>query len=547
MKVNLDNEPEIKVKTTFFSMHHGILHLRFKLCGSFKLDDISLKQRDVETPIRIAFQIKKTVKKNGTIYDCTLNTKQLYIPNAFWDISATIDGKDYLIGGQSSFLKLKLILFPIWTKINKEQILYPFVNGRRQFSIQCRNYQSKYDNYFFILKEYMALLCYFLLKPYWNRKNIWLICEKLCGMAQDNGYYFFKYCMENLSDEKRKNIYYIIDKKVPDYQAVKPYANNVLSFMSFKHLLYLNASRLLISSETIRHFYIWDSPNTINKGYYQFSKNLIFLQHGVMGFKQCHEHMNKTKGRSPITRFVVSSPFEHKIITDYFDYEADEVIITGLARWDALEDRSSLQQKEILLMPTWRDWLEYSDHNEFVKSDYYKNYESLLKNPEFLHLLETHNITLNFYIHPKFREHIHDFKITHSHIRLIPFGSEPLNNLIMKCNLLITDYSSVAWDVYFQDKPIIFYAFDFPLYNQFRGSYIDLEKDAFGDMVHNETELITALKQYIENNFQESEVAREKKIYYLPTRDHMNCSRIYQHITTTSFPSKFINRLKKIF
>ena len=50
--------------------------------------------------------------------------------------------------------------------------------------------------------------------------------------------------------------------------------------------------------------------------------------------------------------FVVSSGYEQKIIHDYFGYDNEEIIITGLARWDVLEDKSDPAHKEILLMPT---------------------------------------------------------------------------------------------------------------------------------------------------------------------------------------------------
>ena len=69
-------------------------------------------------------------------------------------------------------------------------MVYPFVNGARQFTIQYRKYDPKYDSYAFIAKEFLALFCYFILKPYWDHKKLWLICEKYCTMAQDNGLYF---------------------------------------------------------------------------------------------------------------------------------------------------------------------------------------------------------------------------------------------------------------------------------------------------------------------------------------------------------------------
>ena len=83
--------------------------------------------------------------------------------------------------------------------------------------------------------------------------------------------------------------------------------------MSFKYMIYLSAARYLISTDAIRHFYIWDSPNSIYKVLYQARKNIVFLQHGVMGFKQCHRTFHKGGGNQ-MALFVVSSGYEQKII-----------------------------------------------------------------------------------------------------------------------------------------------------------------------------------------------------------------------------------------
>ena len=61
-------------------------------------------------------------------------------------------------------------------------------------------------------------------------------------------------------------------------------------------------------------------------------------------------------------------------------------------------------------MPTWRTWLEEVSEETFKESDYYKHYMSLLNHPKLLDILKKYKITLNFYIHPKFREYIGTFK-----------------------------------------------------------------------------------------------------------------------------------------
>ena len=63
-------------------------------------------------------------------------------------------------------------------------------------------------------------------------------------------------------------------------------------------------------------------------------------------------------------------------------------IITGLARWDVLEDKSDPAHKEILLMPTWRSWLEDISEEQFKKSEYYQRYKAFLQDERLKTLLE---------------------------------------------------------------------------------------------------------------------------------------------------------------
>ena len=538
---------EIKVQTRKFQLKKGKILLGFRLQRDRgKITGLSLVQRNARVHMAYPFLLKRKEKKDHIQYDAVIDLSGLPLEVAFWDVVATVETKgekqEAILGGLSAKLKLSLILFPRWTKTKDGHLIYPFVNGARQFTIQYRKYDKKYDSIFFLCKEYLALFCYFLLKPFWDHKKIWLVCEKFCTMAQDNALYFFRYCMTVLPEKDRKHIYYVIDRNVPDYQAVKEYDKNVISFMSFRYMIYLCAAQYLISTDAIRHFYIWDSPNSVYKVLYQARKHLIFLQHGVMGFKQCHRTYHKTGGNR-VAKFVVSSPWEKEIIKKYFEYEDTDIILTGLARWDVLENRADAGNKKILLMPTWRLWLEYASDELFRKSDYYKNYTALLQDERLLSVLEKEQVTLYFYIHPKFRGYMNEFHVESPYIRLIPFGTRPLNALLMECHMLITDYSSVAWDMLYQDKPVIFYPFDWDVYASVQGSYMDITKEAFGDVVYTKDELLFVMKEYIQNGFAVKKDYQVKREELLPLHDHCNSERIYRAVKEADLPSKLKQRL----
>ncbi len=537
-------QEQIKVKVKRFSLRRGRLRIRFLTQGE-TVTALFLKKRNAIEEVRLPF----TLKRAGDAYDASLDLEGREFEEAFWDVVASVEagGRRYdaALGGVGAARKIKFILFPRWYRNGGGFIVYPFVNGARQFTIQTRKYQKEYDSWRFLCKEYLALLCYFLLKPYWDGKRIWLVCEKLGRMAQDNGFYFFKYCMEQLPEEEKKRIFYLIDKDAPDYRAVAPYEGNVLPFMSFRHMVYLCAAEYLISSDAIRHFYAWDSPNSVYKVLYQARKHIVFLQHGVMAFKQCHRMFRKSGGNR-MALFIVSSEFERKIIHENFEYDWDEIAVTGLPRWDVLHDTSDPGRPEILLMPTWRGWMEYDTDEEFRESEYFRVYASLLNSRKLRDLLEERGITLNFYLHPKFAAHIGQFRAGCPRIRLIPSGERPLNELLMRCSMLVTDYSSVAWDVYYQEKPVVFFPFDLELYEEMQGSYIDMERDAFGDVVRTEEELISAIQKYAGNGFHEDARHAARRDYLLPLRDDKNSERIYRKILEAK-PGKKLNLREKLF
>ena len=85
----------------------------------------------------------------------------------------------------------------------------------------------------------------------------------------------------------------------------------------------------------------------------------------------------------------------------------------------------------------------------------------------------------------------------------------------MKCSMLITDYSSVSWDVHYLAKPVLFYQFDYDLYQQANGSYIDMTRDLFGDRCLDQECLVKNIKEYIEHNFKEKErYAQMRKAWF---------------------------------
>ncbi len=378
------------------------------------------------------------------------------------------------------------------------------------------------------LKEAVAAAVFAVSKSYWKKQHIRLVYEKLCVMAQDNGYYFFRYCMDHHVEESQgARYYYVIDRSVPDYNKLLEYKKHVVPYLSLRHMIYMQAAELLVSTDTRSHLYPSRIRGSILRRVLR-KKKLVFLQHGVTALKKVDFFYGKGRNGS-CNLFVVTSDFEKEIVKKYFGYTEDEIVNSGFARWDVLEDHSA-GRREILIMPSWRSWLENATPEAFEQSSYYRNYMELLNSPDFAAFLEAYDLHANFYLHSLFRGFLQDFSAGSDRIRLISFGEVPANELLMSCSLLVTDYSSVCWDVFYQGKPVIFFQFDREMYLEAHGSYLDMEKDLFGPDAADTKTLLTYLEQSAGSGFALGEQYARIQKNYFPVTDDQNSRRICEAI-----------------
>lgn len=510
------------------------LKMKFKNMEA-PIKDVILAYRSKIETIEYPFEFHVTASKGYQIVDASIDLSKVTLEELFWDVFAITEknGEEIRLSAYwTKWQRFKLLIMNYQSNIDAEHIMFPYSTIACKIAFTYRT-KSKYDGMGVKIKELCAFATYVLLYPYWKKKRVWLVFEKFCSMAQDNGYYFFKYCMEQLPKEKNEHIYYILDTDSADYDKMKQYGKHVIPFMSFRHILYALVANLYIASDSKKHLYTWRAkPNVISN---RISKhNILFLQHGVTALKRVHPIFGKT-GSSPMTHFTTTSKFEHKIIVENFGYEDGDAPILGFTRWDVLEDTSKPEDKIILAMPTWRSWLEEKSAEEFKASDYYHNYMKLLQSQKLAKILKDNDVKLIFYIHPKFKDYLSEFNVSGDNIELIPFGTEPLNEIMKKCSMLITDYSSVCWDVCYLDKPVLFYQFDYEMYMQAHGSYLDMEHELFGERYTEYDKLIDGIEEYIQNGFKEKEEYTKLKDYYFEYRDNDNSKRTYDYVISKGY------------
>ena len=95
-------------------------------------------------------------------------------------------------------------------------------------------------------------------------------------------------------------------------------------------------------------------------------------------------------------------------------------------------------------MPTWRAYI--SDENQFLESEYYRQWNLLLTDPRLEEYLEQNDLSAIFYPHYEVQKYLHCFHPVSNRIVLADFANYDVQTLLKESKLLVTDYSSVFFD-----------------------------------------------------------------------------------------------------
>lgn len=345
--------------------------------------------------------------------------------------------------------------------------------------------------------------------------NVWLIGERT-DTAQDNGVAFFKWLRANTNIEA----YYVIDKTAKDYEKIA-HLDSVIEFGTEKHFEVVSRAKVLVSTHDLENIV----PFKTSKHFWHYKDTTkIFLQHGVLGRKnvEYHKHFYEV----PFDLFNVSGTKEkYDVVINQLGYNDKDVAITGLSRFDNLPITDSSKVTKILLMPTWRDWLNTDE--AFAKSEYLQRYLKLINDSNLLKFLEDNHIVLNFYPHYRsqefFKKHTDGIN---PNVKFIELGEQTVQDLLIEHDILITDFSSVSFDFSYMKKPVIFYHFDADQFFR-KGILRPISETFIGEIAYNQQEIIHKISQIIHNGYQYADEELDNIFDHV---DHKNNQRVYEAI-----------------
>ena len=411
--------------------------------------------------------------------------------------------------------------------LKKSYIKYPSYALKRATIVNNDKwaFNNIYRNYFCFCKGYNCLkikvfdLCKYFLYIYIidNNKNIYDKTDYLfidfifADLSSDDTFPLFKRMLQEKFPvhyiTEKKDIYsqYCMNNKecliiLPVHNDKKPINGDFLE----KYLTLFLKIKVVVSGR----------GTTFNTNLFYNIDYITYLcvGHGVCYFKYFLYNENRIYGIKKNNKLLL--PPSEKIISlaKKYGWEDKDIIKVNLPRWDKYNSNEarifnfdeSINNNSIFIMFTWRDIKTKKSISKF----YIENIIKLINNNKLNHILKAKNISLYLSFHRLVdKKYITRFYL-YNYIKIIK--QNEISECLSKTNLVISDFSSIIFDIMYRNKPFIIYIPDGSdpqnkeIYKKDYYELIELLKNGtiyFENKFFNIDETVNKIIYYINNNF----------------------------------------------
>jgi CDP-glycerol glycerophosphotransferase (TagB/SpsB family) len=254
----------------------------------------------------------------------------------------------------------------------------------------------------------------------------------------------------------------------------------------------------------------------------------VFLQHGVMYMVSLSSKGRGffIKGREmpDDAKIVVSSQVEADHFIEYAGFQQDDLYITGLPFYDRTIKKPDADR--ITIMLTWRPWEYNVLSSNYQEANYYKMIRRIVES-----VPAQHRDRVYLLPHPLITDKLQETDLK----ELIPQALS-YDQVLEETDLLITDYSSIAYSAFYRGSKVIFCFQELEeCMEHYQGHLMLNEGNIFGD-ISLDYEGLGAL---IENNYlkpqSDTYVQRYRKI--VEFHDGQNTQRLMDLLKRDRFIS----------
>jgi glycosyltransferase involved in cell wall biosynthesis/CDP-glycerol glycerophosphotransferase (TagB/SpsB family) len=372
----------------------------------------------------------------------------------------------------------------------------------------------------------------------------WVLIDRIHD-ADDSAEHLFRYLRKH---RRRVNAWFVIESGTPDHARLrKDGYKRVVPHGSLRwQLLMLNCRHLISSHAEVLIF--WPEPITrlITPTW-----RTAFLQHGVT-----KDDLSGWLNRKDFDIFITSTVAEQASVTGdttTYRYTTREARLTGLARFDRIRAAGAAFPPErrdlVLIAPTWRYWLvDQSDTDthrrvvdiaSFENSEYARNWLGLIRSPELRDLAERNGLTIGLLLHPNMQSVVSQVELP-PHVRLFSFEGQNVQETFARAWVVVTDYSSMAFNAAYIDRPLVYFQFDrdkfFAGGHPGKPGYFNYERDGFGPVVVDIDGAEKAITEAVEQGPNPAPEYSARIAEAFPNRDGKCCERVANAIENSTNP-----------
>ncbi len=305
----------------------------------------------------------------------------------------------------------------------------------------------------------VAYRAIYFLSHLFLRKKRWLLMDRI-NKADDNAEALFAH-LKNNPERRVKPVFAVA--RGESYDRLRSEYGDVVEYNTKKYYIQYLVSDVVISSHVddfIRRPLGWKQVyvKDITVG-----KKFVFLQHGISQ-NDISAYLNRFSKN--VSGLVIAASTERELFADEkYGYSESKIWATGFARFDRLYGEEA--PRLVTVMPTWRSYLATSMNGEtgvwnlvsdFRDSAFYSFYNSLLNDERLIEAANEYGYKLCFMPHPILAPHLDLFEKNEAVVFMNPETS--YREVYARSALILTDYSSAAFDFSYLRRPVVYAQFD---------------------------------------------------------------------------------------
>jgi hypothetical protein len=377
-------------------------------------------------------------------------------------------------------------------------------------------------------------------------RSAWVLMDRMHD-ADDSAEHLFQYLRR---ERQEVNAWFVIEKGTPDHRRltksqdrrrVVAHGSRRWKLLMFHcgHLISSHAEWTILQPAALRA--LVPSPKW----------RYTFLNHGVI-----KDDLSNWLNSRDIEVFVTSTPGEYESIcgegTRYL-CTTKETTLSGMPRFDRVREaglRFPPEKRDLILIaPTWRNWLVAplatgSQRRElaadFADSEFAQQWRSVLCSSDLRELAERTGLQIATLLHPNLQA-VRDELALPPDVTTFSFEGRDVRELFARSRVLVTDYSSMAFNAAYIDRPVVYFQFDheqmFGGAHVGRGGYFKYERDGFGPVTFEASAAVAAIREIVERGPEPAEQYCRRIAEAFPKRDGRCSERVFQAIVASASPA----------